>query len=38
MPEYSFDEMARYVRGRDRFDSDIRMDASAALSMLLPVC
>jgi HEAT repeat protein len=27
MPEYSFDEMARYVRGRDRFDADIRMDA-----------
>ena len=32
MPEYSFDEMVRYLRGRDRFDADIRMDAIEVLA------
>lgn len=32
MPECSFDEMVRYLRGRGRFDADIRMDAIEVLA------
>jgi HEAT repeat protein len=32
MPEYTFDDMARYVKGRGRFDVDVRVDAIEVLA------
>lgn len=32
MPDYTFEEMARYIRGRGRFDADIRVDAVEVLA------
>jgi HEAT repeat protein len=32
MPEYTFDDMARYVKGRGRFDVDVRVDAIELLA------
>lgn len=35
MPEYTFEDMARYIKGRGRFDVDVRVDAIEVMASLI---